>query len=376
MSSPSLSSLPAVSFAPLDAQDVEQEIITTYERIAETSLYPGDPVRLLLESLAYTISIQSGLIDLAAKQNLLAFATGAHLDHLGALMGTPRLEASSARATFRFSIGQTLAFPVLIPAGTRVCTADRSVTFATGSSAEIVAGALSVSVAGTADTAGTEANGLVPGQVSSLVDPLPYITAARNETLTLGGADVETDAHYRARIQLAPEAYTCAGPEGSYRYHVLAVHRDIAEVAVWSPKPGHVDIRPVLSGGVLPSEELLAEIAARVSAEDVRPLTDTVTVAAPEGVAFSVRGGWYLRQSDSALSGSISAAVASALENYRLWQRGRPGRDINPDELIHRLKAAGAKRIVLTEPAFTKLEPWQIARDDVLSLEYLGIEDE
>lgn len=76
MSSPSLSSLPAVSFAPLNAQDVEQEIITTYERIAETSLYPGDPVRLLLESLAYTISIQSGLIDLAAKQNLLAFATG------------------------------------------------------------------------------------------------------------------------------------------------------------------------------------------------------------------------------------------------------------------------------------------------------------
>ena len=208
------------------------------------------------------------------------------------------------------------------------------------------------------------------------MDPLVYAVDAENATLSLGGADVETDEHYRTRIQLAPEAYTCAGSEGSYLYHVLAAHRDIAEVAVWSPKPGHVDIRPVLSGGVLPSEELLAEIAARVSAEDVRPLTDTVTVAAPKGVSFNVCGGWYLRRGDSALSGSISAAVASALESYRVWQRSKPGRDINPDELIRRLKAAGAKRVVLTEPAFTKLEPWQIAREGALSLEYLGTEDE
>ena len=376
MSSPSLSALPAVSFAPLSAQEVEQEIITTYERISGLSLYPGDPVRLLLESLAYTISIQSGLIDLAAKQNLLAFSAGAHLDHLGALMGTPRLEASSSRTTLRFSIGQTLDFSVLIPAGTRVCTTDRAVTFATDAGAEIVAGALSADVAATADVAGTAANGLLPGQVASLVDPLAYVVSARNQVLSMGGADVETDEHYRTRIQLAPESYTCAGSEGSYRYHVLAVHRDIAEVAVWCPEPGRVDIRPVLQGGEMPSPTLLDEIAARVSADTVRPLTDTVTVAAPEVIPFNVRGGWYLRRADSALSGSIAASVSAALEAYRMWQRSKPGRDINPDDLVYRLKAAGAKRVVLSEPAFTPLEPWQIAREGTLSLEYLGVEDE
>lgn len=250
-------------------------------------------------------------------------------------------------------------------------------TFATGSSAEIVAGALSVSVAGTAGTAGTEANGLVPGQVSSLVDPLPYITAARNETLTLGGADVETDAHYRARIQLAPEAYTCAGPEGSYRYHVLAVHRDIAEVAVWSPKPGHVDIRPVLSG----RSAALRGAACR----DCRPCFCRGRAPADRyGNGCRTRGGvlFSSRRLVSAPIGFGSVRQHFGCRCHRaghlptLAEEPKPGRDINPDELIHRLKAAGAKRIVLTEPAFTKLEPWQIAREDVLSLEYLGIEDE
>lgn len=376
MTSPNLSALPALSFAPLTAQDIEEDVITTYERIAGVSLYPGDPVRLFLESLAYVLSVQWGLIDMAAKQNLLAFATGPHLDHLGALMATRRLEASRARTLLRFSICQPLGFAVLIPAGTRVCTADRAVTFGTDTTVEIPAGETSAVADAVSDTAGTACNGLVPGQVGSLVDPLPYVVAVRNETLSMGGADVETDEHYRARIQLAPEAYTCAGSEGSYRYHVLAVHRDIADVAVWSPRPGAVDIRPVMRGGEPPSAALLEEIARKVSAEDVRPLTDTVAVAAPEGVSFNVRGGWYLRRADSALSASVASSVADALEAYRLWQRAKPGRDVNPDELVHRLKAAGVKRVVLSEPAFRKLEPWQIAREGVLSLDYLGTEDD
>lgn len=372
----SFSDLPAISFAPLSAQEIEQDILTTYERISEMTLYPGDPVRLFLETLAMIISVQSGLIDTGAKQNLLAYAKGAHLDHLGVLMGTPRLQAAQAQTKLRFSLKAPLAFPVVVPCGTRVGTGDGILSFATDEEAEIPAGSLSRVVSATATKAGASGNGLVPGQLATLMDPLAYAVDVENATLSLGGADVETDEHYRTRIQLAPEAYTCAGPEGSYRYHVLAVHRDITEVAVWCPTPGTVDIRPVLQGGELPSEELIRRIEERVSAEDVRPLTDTVTVAAPDVVSFRVRGGWYLRRGDSALSGNISTAVASALESYRIWQRSKPGRDINPDELVYRLKAAGAKRVVLAEPSFTKLEPWQIAREDVLSLEYLGIEDE
>ncbi len=105
-----LAALPEVSFATLSASEIESSVLTAYERIAGVTLQPGDPVRLFLESLAYLITVQNNLIDLAGKQNLLAYAQGAHLDHLGALMGVQRIPAQSARVTVRFS--QTKALPL------------------------------------------------------------------------------------------------------------------------------------------------------------------------------------------------------------------------------------------------------------------------
>lgn len=67
MISVDLSALPSASFAPQDASETERGIITAYEAISRTTLQPGDPVRLFLESLAYILSVQNGLIDLAGK---------------------------------------------------------------------------------------------------------------------------------------------------------------------------------------------------------------------------------------------------------------------------------------------------------------------
>ena len=368
--------LPPVSFAPLDPAENEKNILGRYETITGATLYPGDPVRLFLESVAMDITILCHLVDTAGKQNLLAFAQGAHLDHLGALMATARLPRGSARCPLRFELAEALNFAVLIPQGTRAGTQDRRLTFATDAAAAIPAGETSVEVTATATTAGTDGNGLVAGQISLLIDPIAYVARVTNTAMTLGGTDVEDDARYRERIHLAPESYTCAGPEGSYRYHALRVSPDIAAVTVWSPKPGHVDVRPVLQGGELPSAELLEKVRQALSADDVRPLTDTVSVAAPELVPYAVAGGWYLRKTDSALAGNISAAVAAAVEQYRLWQRSAPGRDINPTKLAALVERAGAKRVVLDEPAFTPLKGWQLARESAISFEFLGIEEE
>ena len=98
--------LPSVSFAPLDPADIEKDILGHYETITGTTLYPGDPVRLFLESVAMDMTILCRLVDMAGKQNLLAFASGAHLDHLGALMDTERLPAASARCTLRFELAE------------------------------------------------------------------------------------------------------------------------------------------------------------------------------------------------------------------------------------------------------------------------------
>lgn len=278
--------LPSVSFAPLDPAEIEKDILGRYETITGATLYPGDPVRLFLESVAMEMTILCRLIDMAGKQNLLAFASGSHLDHLGALMATSRLPAAPARCVLRFELAEALDFAVLIPQGTRAGTQDRRISFATDAAASISAGELFVDATATADTPGADGNGLLAGQVSLLIDPIAYVTRVTNTAMTMGGAEVEADARYRERIHLAPESFTCAGPEQAYRYHALRVNPDIAEVAVWSPKPGHVDVRPVLNGGELPDAATLEAVRAALSAEDVRPLTDTVTVAAPEPVPY------------------------------------------------------------------------------------------
>ena len=84
-------------------------------------------------------------------------------------------------------------------------------------------------------------------------------------------------------------------------------------------------------------EDVLEAIRVALSPDHVRPLTDTVIVRAPEEVPYTVEYHWYLVKENASLAGSISAAVATAEEEYVQWQHSKPGRDINPDELRNRI---------------------------------------
>ena len=70
----------------------------------------------------------------------------------------------------------------------------------------------------------------------------------------------------------------------------------------------------------------------------------------------------------------IQEAVGEAIENYKVWQTDKIGRDINPDEITARLMAAGVKRAVITEPVFKELEDWQIASLGTVTVKYGGLE--
>ncbi|WP_297828700.1 baseplate J/gp47 family protein [uncultured Desulfovibrio sp.] len=376
MSSVNLAALPHVSFAHADAAEVEAAVLTAYEGLTGLTLQPGDPVRLFLESLAYTVSVQNQLIDLAGRQNLLAFAQGAHLDHLGALMGETRIAAQSARVMLRFELAEALAFAVPIPAGSRASTRDGALLFATALDAEITAGQTGVEVPALCTSPGAAGTGLVPGQITRLVDPLPHVSGVSNVTISSEGADVEDDERLRERIRLAPESYTVAGSTGAYEARVLGVSADILAVAVDSPQPGVVDVRFVLTDGELPDAAMIALVRDGLSAETVRPLTDKVLVDAPDVVEYAVTGRWYLRRADAALLSGVSRAVEQAVETFRIWQRSQPGRDINPSRLIALVQGAGAKRVELDSPAFTPLTATQVARETEIVLSFGGLEDE
>ena len=209
-----------------------------------------------------------------------------------------------------------------------------------------------------------------------LVDPVAYVSSVENTTTSMLGADVETDDHYRQRIQESPEAYTCAGPAGMYRSLAMSVSQDIADVSVTCPTPGTVDVRPILAKGELPSDEVLEAVRKKLSADDVRPLTDTVIVQSPDGVSYDLDVTWYLSKADEPLLSTISDAVTSAVESYVLWQRSKPGRDILPTMLISLIEQAGARRVVVRSPVYTVLKESEIAREGTVSLTYGGLEEE
>ena len=371
-----LQNLPDIVFSELDPAVAESSIITVYEAMTERTLYPGDPERLFLEALAYLVTLQNAVIDAAAKQNLLAYAEKDHLDHLGAMVDTARLGAEAAVTVIRYSLAEVLSWPVIIPEGSRVTTGAGDLVFQLDRATTIAAGEMFADVPATCTEMGQKGNGLVPGQINRMVDPVAYIKEVNNITSSALGSDREEDEPYRRRIQLAPEHFSVAGPEGAYRYHTLSVHPDIVDCSVWRPKPGVVDVRPVMKGGEMPPETILRAIRERLNDKRIRPLTDTVIVAAPEPVPYALEGGWHLLTANEALAGIIEKRVNEAVEDYRLWQRSKPGRDINLDELTARVKSAGGKRVELNVPKFQKVEPWQIARETVISFKYLGLEDE
>jgi phage-related baseplate assembly protein len=106
--------------------------------------------------------------------------------------------------------------------------------------------------------------------------------------------DDEDDDDFRARIQLAIEAFSTAGPYGAYRYHALSAHANVRDVAVLGPEsddidPGQVGIYVLSSVGNGAAEtELTDAVLAACSAEDVRPLTDEVLVYAADITNYQV----------------------------------------------------------------------------------------
>ncbi|MBQ3170957.1 MAG: baseplate J/gp47 family protein [Mailhella sp.] len=369
-------SLPEISFAEENPAIIEQELIGGCESLLGKTLYPAEPLRLFLSSLAYRLAVQNAVINLAGRQGLLAFATGGHLDHLGSLLGEERLSASPSRVMVRYALKHALGFGVTIPSGSRVTTRDGGAVFATAEMAAIEAGSLHADVLAIAETAGAAANGLVPGQICEMVDVVAWIDSVSNVSTSTDGDEEESDEHFREKIRQAPEKFSVAGPEGAYRALMLAVSTEIEEVSVGSPTPGVVDIRFIMQGGTLPDEATIALAEQALSDETVRPLTDKVVVGAPDTVNYAISGHWYAAADDAAMLATITKDVEEAVTAYRMWQRGKPGRDINPSELIRRVMVAGAKRVELDAPTFQRLADTEVAIESSVTFSFGGVEDD
>lgn len=366
--------LPSIDFAEKSATTIIANAVATIEKIINTTLAPADPRRLHIQALCTEIIQQRQIIDFAAKQNLLSYADGEYLDHLGAYLSVDRLPSQSALTTMEFILSTEQSNTYIVPAGSQISAG--TALFKTNELLQIPVGKLRGEVVASALVSGTSANGFLPGQINTLVSTLPFIDSVQNLTESAGGADEEDDENFAERIRLAPDSFSVAGPEAAYVFWTRTANQNIKSVSVESPTPGVVEIRPLLSNGELPSDEMLEAVSDVLSALSVRPLTDYVKVLKPTQVAYSIDVEYWISSSDKSKAGVINEKVKEATADYVLWQRSEQGRDINPDQLTVVLKAAGVKRVNIKSPKFTKIARTEVAHESSVSVNYVGDEDD
>ena len=83
----------------ISIDSLKQEAVAVYQQKYQEitgekiTLYPADPMRILINT--YVLQLYQGyqFLERAAKQNFLRYSYGAYLDHFGALLGVKRLQS-------------------------------------------------------------------------------------------------------------------------------------------------------------------------------------------------------------------------------------------------------------------------------------------
>lgn len=223
---------------------------------------------------------------------------------------------------------------------------------------------------------------------------LDHLAANRGVTRLSG----ETDARLRDRVQQAFWAVAAGGPSGAYRWHALSAHADVIDAGVHSPAPGKVDVivlarvweaeptaEQVRYGAALFPDDApsatgakpiradhaqapIAAVRAALNAEDVIPLTDTVSVLAVHLIEVPIHAVLTLYPGPDAelLMTDARAALDAYLRGIR-----RVGYDCTRAGLHDALVVPGVQNVALTSPAAdVTCSPYQmtVSPDVVLSI--------
>ena len=367
---------PEISFVNTDTDTLVNALVKSYEKFTGRTLYPADPVQKFILWIADIIIQERILIDESAKQNVPRYAQGVYLDSLAEIFKDAyRLQPQAAATTFRFYLSTALPYQHLIPMGTRVAV-DGNIVFETTEILYIDAGKQTGDVPAICQQVGEIGNGFVPGQITQLVDVFPYYDRVENITVSAGGAEHETDSAFYERMRESMESFSTAGPSGAYIYHAKTASPLVADVAALSPTPGMADIRVLLRDGELPTEEVLQEVQAQLSADKVRPLCDFVQVSAPDTVPLNIDATYYIPKPSQNSAAVITADVEKAVQDYIRWQTEKMGRDINPSVLVSYMMKTGIKRVEVRQPEYTVVPESEVAALNQCNVSSGGVEDE
>jgi len=267
-----LDKLPAPSVIDRKSFDSILAELRAYLVASDPGLEPvlqleSEPLVKVLQAWAYREMLLRAEVDDAGRGNMLAFATGAQLDHLAALYGIQRL--------------------------------------------------------------------VVQEGVSSANPPVLEV--------------LETDERLRKRVQLALEGFTTAGPRGSYVFWGFTASPEVKDVSVVSPAPGEVLVTVLSTAGDgTASAELLDQVSATLNDDDIRPLTDLVTVQGAAVVPFDLVAELtlYSGPDEEVVRSAAEAAVEQLLTDLHLLDH-----DVTRSALFAALHREGVQNVNIVSPA-------------------------
>jgi phage-related baseplate assembly protein len=326
-----MATLPEPVFFDTDEQGIIAEMTAYYESLVGKKLAPSQSETLLINAFAYREKILRIAGNEAAKQMLIDFAIYPALDYLGGLLNVDRLDATTASCSIVFSMvpGNPM---LIIPAGVRIQSTDGKVVFVTLQDITVPANTATVTTIAECTTEGAAGNNYQPGDIAIILDPQAFVTSAANSDTTGGGTDQENDEAYRERIRLAPSSFSVAGPEDAYKFFAKSANPAIIDIAITSPLPLHVNIYPLMEGGVAPSDGVIAQINAACNPERVRPLNDIVTVAAPTAINYEIEV--ELTTLTSAIDATVLAQVNANIAAYAKQRQTKLGIDVVKTQII------------------------------------------
>jgi phage-related baseplate assembly protein len=364
-----------INFVEVDAKKINKAMVNNFEMALKDTLYPGDERRIFLDQETQIVVNLKNEINETGKQNLLKYASGVVLDAIGERTDTVRLQAEKAVTTLNFTLSGARSENTIIPKGKRV-TPDGGLYFTVTKELIIPQGEIYGQVQAEAIEGGEKYNNFAPGQIKTLVDPIPYVASIENIDISSGGSDIETDDDYRERIRQAPSKYSTAGPEDAYIYWAKTADMDIGDVAISSASPGEVKITVLMKNGELPTQQVLDSVFAACNHKKRRPLTDKVTTSMPIVKTYDINLIYYIYKEKATEEMNIRAAIEGqqgSIYEYIRWQCSKLGKVINPDYLRQLMLVAGAFRINMSSPVYTELEENEVAKVGTITINYGGL---
>ena len=325
-------------YVTYDPDAIWQEMMLAYVNAGGDVLYPGDEKEMLLRSVQADIVQVFAGVDNALRMQTLRYAVGDYLDIIGEQRGCTRIQAAAARATVSIKTNATGKSSTLA-AGTAM-TADGEVFYLLVDALVLNGYEQSMTAEVVADRTGNAGNGLEAGTEMQLANTNSSVNSIVVTVAAAGGNEAEDDDTYRERIRAYALARVGTGPKRQYETIAKAVSSDILDAKAINAGAGNVVVYLLLSTQT-GADGILKSVEEALSAEDVRPLTDHVTVEQATDIPYTLKVKYSCDNAST-----TNAAISAAAKEYQEWQDNTIGQAFNPDRLMAAIYQAGATRVI------------------------------